>query len=1056
MALFQPSHIVPSSLSGLGNGVVAASQNVNITWQVNGNSPMTAFGINIYTNEATPSFVYGTGLIDSGFGLPFYGVDSKGNTKTFSYNPGVTWGSLGIEDGKDYKLNITQFWNGMANYVTQYSESAFIARSLPALVIESLPSIISTVSHQFSALYSQAQGDSINWVRWELSVAQNGSYEVVDDTGEINTALLQYEYDGFMTGSTYAVKATVETKSGVIATTGWQEFIVQYTEKEASGAINLQYDGDNECALLSWQKASDIPATTIQGVYQSPLGGMYIQEGGQILWDTVDGNPMAFSAPYSAYWRGLMKTPAELYDTLSDHVQSNAVSRSVFSNDGNKLYLGDKNGRITVYQKNANGRFDYQSTFAGFLWSVSAMAISNDDEKLVVCFKRTLSGGDEQGLVIVFDTATLSRVDSISFALGAVYTATYCGDNLFLGGSFLEKGILYAEDAEENYSKIAELSVDGNVFASSYNNGILYLGGSFSGYAAAYSIDLSDGAQFVKDADIYMNAGVPFDGEVRSIRLNSQASNACIVGSFSGKAIVYSVSGSTLTFASGFEDLEGSPIDSAWNDDATKIVLVGDFDSAGAKLFDFSGNDVKFILNLSAATEGATPIQGSCETANFSPDGKTLVVGGGNQGEARIYQMSFPSFEAVSFGDDLSISFANGFLSFDANGTLLDIPITNDSSLYYAIVGFLPGALAIYWLNSQNQLISSLLRPLLYTQPVIPKVLLRGEQINQFVYIANTLVTFESNYFVERGYETLFLPDYSTATYQAGIVDAISTRNALYRSSSDGEFLFPVYKFPATINRIKDFSVKSNQRYLWEMFFVTARDEYSTPITTSTFCKQFRYFTLIEATEDPEYPNVYHALNVWRFGSNVSNWSVSNNNTPGILQNFTKYPRRQPSTQAYKSGVLQCLLSNTKDGKYRDNSKQMELLFAISESNNTFFLRDVKGNMYMVHTNGPITQSMSTKSYFNEVTISLPWMEVGDASNVSIIQTPEDEGWENNMVALAEMDLNAETSLLSVSYPNPYVGTLFGSNGTHLTAITPSTMEQPALEIENGDLYATT
>lgn len=134
----------------------------------------------------------------------------------------------------------------------------------------------------------------------------------------------------------------------------------------------------------------------------------------------------------------------------------------------------------------------------------------------------------------------------------------------------------------------------------------------------------------------------------------------------------------------------------------------------------------------------------------------------------------------------------------------------------------------------------------------------------------------------------------------------------------------------------------------------------------------------------------------------------------------------------------------------------MELLFAISESNNTFFLRDVKGNMYMVHTNGPITQSMSTKSYFNEVTISLPWMEVGDASNVSIIQTPEDKGWENNMVALAEMDLNAETSLLSVSYPNPYVGTLFGSNGTHLTAVTPSTMEQPALEIENGDLYATT
>ena len=1056
MALFQPSHIVPSSLSGLGNGVVAASQNVNITWQVNGNSPMTAFGINIYTNEATPTLVYSTGLIDTGFGLPFYGVDSKGNSKTFVYNPNATWGSLGIQDGNDYKLNITQFWNGMADYVTQYSESAFIARTLPVLVIDNLPATVATVSRQFSASYSQAQGDSINWVRWELSVAGEGSYTVIDDTGEINTALLQYEYDGFMTGSTYAVKATVETKSGVIATTGWQEFSVQYTEKEASGAINLQYDGDNECALLSWQKASDIPATTIQSAYLSPLGGIEIREGGQILWDTVDGSPMAFPAPYSAYWRGFAKTPAELYDILGTHIQSNAVSCSLFSNNGTTLYLGDKSGRVTVYKKNTSGRFVYHTTFAGFLWSISAMAISGDDLKLVVCFKRTLSNGEEQSVVRVFDTSTLLAVDSISFPGGAVYTATYCGNNLFLGGSFYEKGILYALNAEQKYENIAVLSVDGNVLTSEYSNGFLYLGGNFTGYAAAYLIDFSDGVQFVKEADIYMDQITPFDGEVRSIRLDHQSAYACIVGSFSGRARIYSVSGSNVTFTIAFEDLEGTPLDSTWNDDSTKIVLVGNFDSTGAKLFDFSGNEVKFILDPAAAVSGTASIQGGCDTANFSSDGETLVIGGGNQGDARIYHMEFSSFEAVSFGDNLSISVDNGFVRFNANGTLLNVPITNNTSLYYAIFGFLPGMLAIYWLDSQSKLLSSLLRPLLYTQPVIPKVLLQGEQINQFVYIANTLVTFENNYFIERGYETLFLPDYSTATFQAGIVDAISTRNALYRSSSDGEFLFPVYKFPATINRIKDFSVKSNQRYLWEMFFVTSGDEYSTPITTDTFCKQFKAFTLIEATEDPEYPNVYHALNVWRFGSNVSNWSVSNNNAPGILHNFTKYPRRQPSTQTYKSGVLQSLLSNAKDGKYRDNANQMELLFAISESNNTFFLRDVKGNMYMVHTNGPITQSMSTKSYYNEVTISLPWVEIGDASNISVIQTPENEGWENNQVSLAEMDLNAETSLLSVSYPSPYGGTRFGSNGTQLIANTPSTMEHPSLEVENGDLYATT
>lgn len=1051
MALFQPSHIVPSSLSGLGNGVVAASQNVNITWQVNGNSPMTAFQIDIYTNDANSNLVHSTGLIQSGYELPFYGVDSKGNSQTFSYNPDATWGSLGIVDGNNYKMKITQYWNGTANSVSQYSEAAFISRTLPVLAMVALPAIVTTVSNQFSASYDQDQGDSINWVRWELSVVQNGSYEVVDDTGEINTALLQYEYDGFMTGNVYAIRATVETRSGVIATTGWQEFSVQYTETEASGAITLQYDSDNECALLSWQKASNIPATTIQGTSIFPLGGLYIADGGQVLWDQVDGDPMAFTAPYSAYWKGLVKPVAGLYDFLGAHVQSGRVTSSLFSNDGTKLYLGDEGGKLHVFEKNANGDYVYVSSSAASVYPISALAISGDDTELVVCGSRS-NAGNGRSMVRILDTATFNSNKSFAFTNGMIYTATYCESYLFIGGSFPEKGLLYSDE----YAQAAELTVDGDVLTSAYEQGVLFVGGRFTGYASMYSVILSDEVRFEKVSDISMDGNNPFDGEVISIRLDPEAYYACIVGEFSEKARVYSVSGVDVTFASLFPDLQGVPVDSAWNNDGTKIVLVGDLYSSAAKLYSFRDDEITFIINPAASVGGDSPIQETCVTAVFSPDGKTLVVGGEDREKAWIYHVDFSDFTAVSFGENLSVSFSDGMVNVNANGMILDIPIANQAFLYSALIGFLPGTIAIYWLNSQGSLISSMLRPIQYTQPVISQVLLSGPQVNLFVYIANTSVTFENNYIVERGYETLFLPDYFTENYQAGVVDGISNRNALYRASTDGGALFPVYKFPATINRIKDFSVKSNHRYMWEMFYVTNGDEYSSPITTSPFCKQFSAFTLIEATEDPDYPNVYHALNVWRFGSNVSNWSVSNNNTPGILHNFTKYPRRQPSTQAYKSGVLQSLLSNVKDGKYRDNAKQMELLFSISESENTFFLRDVKGNLYMVHTNGPITQSMSTKSYFNEVTISLPWMEVGDASNVSIIQTPEDEGWENNQVALAEMDLNAETSLLSVSYPNPYVGTMFGTNGVQLTATTPSTMEQPSLEIENGDLFATT
>ena len=43
MALFQPTNIYPSSLGELGNGTVDITKPLAVSWQVNGNSAMTAF-----------------------------------------------------------------------------------------------------------------------------------------------------------------------------------------------------------------------------------------------------------------------------------------------------------------------------------------------------------------------------------------------------------------------------------------------------------------------------------------------------------------------------------------------------------------------------------------------------------------------------------------------------------------------------------------------------------------------------------------------------------------------------------------------------------------------------------------------------------------------------------------------------------------------------------------------------------------------------------------------------------------------------------------------------
>ena len=93
--LFQPTNISPSLWGELGNGTVDATQDLTVSWQVNGNSPMTAFVITIYTNNAASTQKYTTGNRTEN--CPFYGTDYQGNTQLFSYTiPAATLSTAGI------------------------------------------------------------------------------------------------------------------------------------------------------------------------------------------------------------------------------------------------------------------------------------------------------------------------------------------------------------------------------------------------------------------------------------------------------------------------------------------------------------------------------------------------------------------------------------------------------------------------------------------------------------------------------------------------------------------------------------------------------------------------------------------------------------------------------------------------------------------------------------------------------------------------------------------------------------------------------------------------
>lgn len=230
MALFQPTNVTPSNFNG--TGTVDITDGMDVTWQVNGNSPMVAYQIKIMQNDTDSTEVYDSGKTT--ILPPFYGMDARGNPKVFTKE--ITAGELstaGMENGYEngYKLQITEWWGqDDAQSITQSSASYFITRDKPTVTMGTIPTQFTFIRHTFTATYAQSQGDAIEWSRWEIENVDE-AYGKVYDSGKIyGAAELETTYEGFFPTTQYRIKCTVQTENGVEADTGWVTFNTWYNE----------------------------------------------------------------------------------------------------------------------------------------------------------------------------------------------------------------------------------------------------------------------------------------------------------------------------------------------------------------------------------------------------------------------------------------------------------------------------------------------------------------------------------------------------------------------------------------------------------------------------------------------------------------------------------------------------------------------------------------------------------------------------------------------------------------------------------------------------------
>lgn len=584
--LYEPTNIIPSTITQ--TGTIASADNVNIEWQVNGNSPMSAFQIDVYQNNYNSTFVYSTKRIsqtsEDSSALPFYGKDRNGNNVTFIFSPRNTaWTSYGLTDGNSYKYKITQWYpannntvaivlqqnlsvngkyyfsdfvngttkyfyftvidnrlmvsgstiyysitDGMAfvlssaneyseisigvqatqpsgfsllngtptigNYgysiTTQNSFSTIITRTTPTLSINTFTTPVATAIMTFSAGYAQAQGDNVKWVQWQLAKVQDGEVDetsLLDDTGEIYTPILEYEYIGFENGNTYAVRCVVETENGILISTEWDIFPVSYTQQSYEGAFTAQCVKDEDCNLVQWDSLVVIPGNST-GDYTIDNDVLSLPSGSTIFWNEKDGEPLNVAQPWSATWNGNVDQLAKMF------------------------LAGVKGADYSCEEKSAGVSWDSAQSFTyvdDIFGTPTVSALSEDGEHFVLVYNSPSIAN--QSAVVKFyyffsQTSSCSSIEEFIFdgkVQGVLFINSF---TILIYGNFTEKASLYRISGQ-SVTKIGDIlkngkTIDGDIYgADNFLNGVL-LGGDFTGNLAYYAGGASTDYSFTYQYDV--------------------------------------------------------------------------------------------------------------------------------------------------------------------------------------------------------------------------------------------------------------------------------------------------------------------------------------------------------------------------------------------------------------------------------------------------------------------------------------------------------------------------------------------------------------------------
>lgn len=341
--LHQPTNITPSSLANIGNTAVSANDALTVTWQLNGDTPLVAYKIDFYLNNSTSQSLFSTGKVTVSPSVA--PKDKYGDPVFFAVTPGYPWSHIGVSNGNTYKYKITQYWgSGTNDYTEQYSDTVFSVVAEPDLsIVLNYPpgagNVFPSPHISMTANVQLGSGDAVRAVRWVVS---HGA--IIDDTGYIETPVLDYEYDGITpdSHSSYTVACYIQTQLGMTAQA--ERTFDCFYETTASPDFTAKCNCDGSVTLncpIDGIKSIPGTATPASGATFSG-GNLVLAAGARAQWTTY-----GISAPYYIGYKGIWGSTAVEIFRLSNLA-------------GNTLSVTAGGGQVTLYLNGA--QLDYLIT----------------------------------------------------------------------------------------------------------------------------------------------------------------------------------------------------------------------------------------------------------------------------------------------------------------------------------------------------------------------------------------------------------------------------------------------------------------------------------------------------------------------------------------------------------------------------------------------------------------------------------------------------------------------------------------------------------------------